>query len=539
MILAQICRKSSLASAINTAMPAFSNVKVQSRGDSASYEALPMGTTTTRNSTQHLFNRFLCPAVPFRTPRDAIHAGHVCGTAGNPLFCSTPAPQTNEYGGPIYTSTHSLQSSSSVANSVVYTSARRASTQAAVAVASPQPEEEEKRPSRFQIPVPLDASQLPDIYTVRRALQQHARDTYSGVGKMEFDPQRQHTVANGSSTSVIPLSSDKMLKQYYSTHRNKARYGMLMEQLDMFATWLGYKHNQAPEVSMDVPAHHTIGVVTALVDRIDVHQEQGPASDKDIFYHGYTSWVGKSSSEVRFDDRQIHDGESGMDGKAAPNVKLAIETEEELVRFNEAEKSKKLRTLMQKNSLSKSQPTSSEVANMHHMHMNMADPISLTLQRHRAGEGCVFMDECAYQKSFICFPVQINLHNKIFGGYLMRKAYEAAFINAQLFSKDKPRFVFGGEMVFKKAVPVGAFLMLNSQVCYTKENYMQVTVSGQVMNDKTNQLETCNSFQYSFKTDRTLPSVIPTTYADNVRYMTAKRHFETFVENKQTFDEFN
>lgn len=47
---------------------------------------------------------------------------------------------------------------------------------------------------------------------------------------------------------------------------------------------------------------------------------------------------------------------------------------------------------------------------------------------------CAFMEDSRYERSLICFPFQRNLHNKMFGGYLMRKAYEAAFTNATLFS---------------------------------------------------------------------------------------------------------
>ncbi|KAH7720046.1 hypothetical protein AAVH_12467 [Aphelenchoides avenae] len=71
------------------------------------------------------------------------------------------------------------------------------------------------------------------------------------------------------------------------------------------ATWVGYKHNQDPAVPMGIPAHHTIGVVTVLVDRIDVAPGARFRSDKDILIHGYVSWLGKSSMEVSVDVAQI------------------------------------------------------------------------------------------------------------------------------------------------------------------------------------------------------------------------------------------
>lgn len=39
---------------------------------------------------------------------------------------------------------------------------------------------------------------------------------------------------------------------------------------------------------------------------VEVHEEETPTCDRDIFYHGYTSWVGKSSSEVVVHVQQKH-----------------------------------------------------------------------------------------------------------------------------------------------------------------------------------------------------------------------------------------
>lgn len=57
------------------------------------------------------------------------------------------------------------------------------------------------------------------------------------------------------------------------------------------------------------------------------------------------------------------------------------------------------------------------------------------------------------QKSLIfCGHQQRNIHNKIFGGYLMRKAFELAFSTSYLFAGKFPYFSALGDITFNAAV---------------------------------------------------------------------------------------
>ena len=51
--------------------------------------------------------------------------------------------------------------------------------------------------------------------------------------------------------------------------------------------------------------------------------------------------------------------------------------------------------------------------------------------------GCRWMDESMLKTVRICFPEQKNLYNKIFGGFLMRQAFELAWANACVYSKTR------------------------------------------------------------------------------------------------------
>ena len=64
-------------------------------------------------------------------------------------------------------------------------------------------------------------------------------------------------------------------------------------------------------------------------------------------------------------------------------------------------------------------------------------------------------------------PQALNLHNRIFGGFLMRRAFELAFANAYIFGGAKPKFLEVDDISFDSPVDVGDLLVFNSRVLYT------------------------------------------------------------------------
>ena len=51
------------------------------------------------------------------------------------------------------------------------------------------------------------------------------------------------------------------------------------------------------------------------------------------------------------------------------------------------------------------------------------------------------MDATALSNTFTCQPQQRNMHGRVFGGFLMRRAYELAFATVHMFAGRRPRFV--------------------------------------------------------------------------------------------------
>ncbi|XP_078088238.1 acyl-coenzyme A thioesterase 9, mitochondrial-like [Mustelus asterias] len=118
-----------------------------------------------------------------------------------------------------------------------------------------------------------------------------------------------------------------------------------------------------------------------------------------------------------------------------------------------------------------------------------------------------------------------NIRNKIFGGFLMRKAFEQAWANACVYGGSRPYPIAVDDILFQKTVEIGSLLYLSSQVCYTEGNCIQVRVHSEVVDPATNQHSTTNVFHFTFGSEKEVKLVIPKTYGESMLYLDGKRHF--------------
>ncbi|KAL2944669.1 Acyl-coenzyme A thioesterase 9 mitochondrial [Bienertia sinuspersici] len=79
-------------------------------------------------------------------------------------------------------------------------------------------------------------------------------------------------------------------------------------------------------------------------------------------------------------------------------------------------------------------------------------------------DSILIIDTCL-QSSIVCQPQQRNIHSRIFGGFLMRKAFELAFSTVCTFAGASPRFVEVDHADFVK--PVRAQNRLNTGSLYS------------------------------------------------------------------------
>ena len=91
-------------------------------------------------------------------------------------------------------------------------------------------------------------------------------------------------------------------------------------------------------------------------------------------------------------------------------------------------------------------------------------PLALALARDNA----VFADETALATNLISFPQDRNLHGKVFGGFLMRQAFEIAWAAGWRATGELPKFLALDDVVFLAPVETGALLTFEAHVSYAR-----------------------------------------------------------------------
>ena len=94
--------------------------------------------------------------------------------------------------------------------------------------------------------------------------------------------------ADSSIKMIMPFSKDLELRERYINFFGALRLGKLLEDLDLIAGQVAYKHTEGWERGLTI--------VTAACDRIDLLGDL--RSDRDLQFLASINWVGKSSLEV-------------------------------------------------------------------------------------------------------------------------------------------------------------------------------------------------------------------------------------------------
>lgn len=89
----------------------------------------------------------------------------------------------------------------------------------------------------------------------------------------------------------------------------------------------------------------------------------------------------------------------------------------------------------------------------------------------------VFMDETRVEKSILNHFQQRNANMKIFGGYVMRLAYETAYMSAYLHGSDAiPQFFMLDDITFTSAVEIGTVSKFVATVTYVEPPFVHVEI---------------------------------------------------------------
>jgi len=340
---------------------------------------------------------------------------------------------------------------------------------------------------------------------------------------------------------VIPLGTDPIVREKFITYARGIRRGRLLESFDTFGVLVSYKHNMKPDLGDNQKSPFSF--VTAMVDRIVFNPNAPQLSPfTNIYMSGNATWVGRTSIECTMHMDQEHEGKkhrlitakylfvarNPLTNKSAIVNPLKPVTEEEKQLFLLGESNKKHRQAEGQKSLLKTPPTEDERLIIHDIFLSTIDLKSGSFKMQEKSPNVVWMEKTKLKTLHVCQPEQRNVYNRIFGGFLMRNAYELAWSSACLYSKKIPPMCkVVDDILFLKPVDIGDILSLSSQIVYSKGSDIQIHVHAEVVKPDTGERATTNEFHFTFDTGvPDLPLVLPRTYAESMLYLNGKRRME-------------
>ncbi len=339
------------------------------------------------------------------------------------------------------------------------------------------------------------------------------------------NPPVSRVVSDSAFEKILPFGTDLKLRDSYINFFDGLRLGKLLEDLDFIAGRVAYKHTEGLERGLTI--------VTAACDRIDLLDELRSNCDLQIL--ASVNWVGRSSIEVGI---KVSSKENEkwkrvarayfimvalINGKAEPVNKIKPTKKDEFRRFKEGKYRQKERRSIAQTSYLIQTPTAEENNLIHDLFLRI---------KNREIEG-VSMKESIRQSTLIMQPQSRNVHNKIFGGFLMKEAYEIAWNISYLFCKKMPNFLSMDHMYFLKPVEIGSILSIQGTVVYTKENKLMVEVVNEVIHPNSGKKQTTNVCYFTFeilenidRIQRLVPNILPHTYEDGLKYLDGSKRYK-------------
>uniref|UniRef100_A0A8C1BFG1 Acyl-CoA thioesterase 9, tandem duplicate 1 n=1 Tax=Cyprinus carpio carpio TaxID=630221 RepID=A0A8C1BFG1_CYPCA len=330
------------------------------------------------------------------------------------------------------------------------------------------------------------------------------------------------TMKDSAVEAHLPLGSQPALREKYLNYHNSVRFGRILEDLDSLAVLICYSHTWNKELKRS-----PLSIVTALVDKIGIPKVLSLNLNQPFSqYHdgAYTNVLDATFVMVARDPENK---------RAAFINPLKLESPEEEAIFQQGEINKTRRVELSTASLLKVAPTAEERTLIHNLFLNTLDTQTVSFRSRILPPNSVWMEDCKMKGLEICHPQERNIFNRIFGGFLMRKAYELGWANACAFVGCRPTLVAVDDIIFRKPVEIGSLLLLSSQVCYTEGMHIQVRVHTEVLDPLTRQHSTTNVFHFTFCIDNDIPSVVPQSYGESMLYLDGKRHFDETMRSQE------
>lgn len=310
------------------------------------------------------------------------------------------------------------------------------------------------------------------------------------------------------------------------------------------------------------------------MDRLDLVVDSLEANC-DYRLSGLPIFVGSSSMEVLVAIDQIMPGK-GSDGEVQtktcltgrftmvtrnaltaksqniPPLELQAEDESKLFAFGEGHKQKKRREFQM--ALSRVPPTQQEARELHEQWLNDHDLLTAQCRdivKPAAPTRAVLPvgpSDTRLSSTQHVHPQSRNVHMKVFGGFLMRQAYELAWMVGATFSGQPVKFLALDALSFHAPVPVGAMLSLTAQIDYTSPPQLRaeggercvgaIAVLAEVVDIEQGTRKRTNTFHFSFDLGwgEVRKRVSPVSYQESMDWIEGKRRVELGLEMRRLYD---
>ena len=333
---------------------------------------------------------------------------------------------------------------------------------------------------------------------------------------------------DSSREHVLALSTDLGLRHRFmvlkETLRGNLRFGLLLEVLDRVAadTALEYAQRALPDAR----------VVTAAVDEIVVRHVADVRQD--LTCRARVNHVGRSSMEIGIRVESTGDvphvascyftmvARDG-DGPGARSVQVPPLSPADEIEHMRGRRAQLRRERYRIEAAAAAEPPTREE------HVLLA-------QLHRAQETPTFVGALArdlgaesWERTY---PEQENLSKVIFGGYIMRRAFELSSICAERIATHHPFIAAVNRINFFEPVRIGDKLHFTSRVTYTNGPVISVeTAIERISRDRAVRAlsNTCLFTFVNFDRDlepQVVPAIYPSNYAEDARYLVARRNLQ-------------
>ena len=313
--------------------------------------------------------------------------------------------------------------------------------------------------------------------------------------------------------------------------RGNLRFGLLLEVLDKLAEDTALDYVRA--------AHPDARVVTAAIDSIVVRHAPDPS--RDLAFQARINHVGRSSMEVGIRVEQpgspdVHVAScyftmvARSTGEERSLVLPPLDLQDDLERRRAAKAVRRRELQRAEDAAEHGPPSPEEFALLSHLHEAQEQP----------GFDGKLASQFVTESWERMYPEQENVPRKIFGGFLVRRAYELCSVSAQRIVPDRPLIATVNRINFFHPVRLGDTLHFVARVAYTGACSVSLEVAIERLSRDRTAHALSNSCLFTFLNvdaelaPRPVPTIHPTTFQEDARWLRALRRNRTLSPHPLT-----